>query len=317
MIISAPYLRRNGVKSPKSFSQLPEITMQPKPIIVTGISGQLGQELGDIFSDTYLGHPVIYVGREQLDLSNPASIAPFFEQHQPAYCIHAAAYTAVDKAEQEKELAVTVNATSAGEIARCCQLLGCRLVYISTDYVFNGKGSSPYTTDENCEPVNYYGFTKWKGEQLILSQNPTATIIRTSWVFSAYGNNFVKTMLRLMKEREVVRVVNDQRGCPTYAADLAKAIGVMVMHWEKGNTHSGIYHFSNAGDITWYEFAVAIRDMAKLTCKVEPIPSADYPTPARRPGYSVLDTRTLTKDFGIHPRAWKDALQDCMRVLLG
>ncbi|MBU3743846.1 MAG: dTDP-4-dehydrorhamnose reductase, partial [Sediminibacterium sp.] len=266
-----------------------QLNMQPRPIIVTGISGQLGQELRDIFSDSFLGYPVIYVGREQIDLSNPATIAPFFEQHQPLYCIHAAAYTAVDRAEQEKELAATVNATSAGEIARCCNSIGCRLVYISTDYVFNGRGSSPYTTDEPCEPVNYYGLTKWKGEQLILAALPSATIIRTSWVFSAYGNNFVKTMLRLMKEREVIRVVNDQRGCPTYAADLAAAIANMLQRWEKGNTHSGIYHFSNAGDITWYDFASAIRDMAGLTCKVEPIPSADFPTPASRPGYSVMD----------------------------
>lgn len=290
--------------------------MQVKPIIVTGISGQLGQELRDIFTDSFLGHPVIYVGREQIDLSNPSTIAPFFEQHQPAYCIHAAAYTAVDRAEQEKDLAVTVNATSAGEIARCCKLLGCRLVYISTDYVFNGQSNAPYTTDENCEPVNYYGFTKWRGEQLILSAHPLATIIRTSWVFSAYGNNFVKTMLRLMRERDSIRVVNDQRGCPTYAADLAKAIQVMVGEWEQGNTHSGIYHFSNAGDITWYEFAVAIRDLAGLPCTVEPIPSTAYPTPARRPGYSVLDTSSLTKDFGIQPRDWQSALQACLQKLM-
>ena len=289
--------------------------MQPKPIIVTGSSGQLGQELRDVFTDTFMGYPVVYVGREQLDLSNPASIAPFFEQHQPAYCIHAAAYTAVDRAEQEKELALTVNAICAGEIARCCKLIGCRLVSISTDYVFNGQGSSPYTTDENCEPVNYYGYTKWKGEQLIMDALPSATIIRTSWVFSAYGNNFVKTMLRLMKERELIRVVNDQRGCPTYAADLANAIAIMVQEWEKGNTHSGIYHFSNSGDITWYDFALAIRDMAELTCQVEPIPSADFPTLARRPGYSVMDTNSLTKDFGIQLRGWQDALQDCLRKL--
>lgn len=290
--------------------------MQTKPIIVTGINGQLGQELRDVFSGAMQDYPVLYVGRSELDLSDPASMESFFARHQPAYFIHAAAYTAVDKAEQEKELAYTINATTSGEIARCCRLYGTRLIYISTDYVFNGNGTAPYTTDTPADPVNYYGYTKWKGEQLILAADPTALIIRTSWVFSAYGNNFVKTMLRLMKEREVVRVVNDQRGCPTYAADLAKAIEVMVMHWEKGNTHSGIYHFSNAGDITWYEFAVAIRDMAGVSCKVEPIPSSEYPTPARRPGYSVLDTQKIQHDFGVHCRSWQEALQDCLQRMV-
>jgi dTDP-4-dehydrorhamnose reductase len=182
--------------------------------------------------------------------------------------------------------------------------------------VFNGNGMAPYTTDTPCDPVNYYGYTKWKGEQMILAANPTALIIRTSWVFSAYGNNFVKTMLRLMKEREMIRVVNDQRGCPTYAADLANAIVTILLAWQQGNMHSGIYHFSNAGDITWYEFALAIQEEAGLACKVEPIPSSAYPTPAQRPGYSVMDTQKITTDFGIHPRHWKEALQDCLQGMV-
>jgi len=289
--------------------------MHSCPIVVTGSNGQLGQELRDVFSEAGMDYPVLFVGRDELDLSHPASIEPFFVKHQPAFFIHAGAYTAVDKAEQEKELAYTINAESSGEIARCCSLFGTRLIYISTDYVFNGNGMSPYTTDTPCDPVNYYGYTKWKGEQMILSANPAAIIIRTSWVFSAYGNNFVKTMLRLMKERETIRVVNDQRGCPTYAADLAKAIVIIVLAWQQGNTKSGIYHFSNAGDITWYEFALAIQEEAGLACKVEPIPSSAYPTPARRPGYSVMDTQKITTDFGVKSLPWRSALKDCLQRL--
>jgi dTDP-4-dehydrorhamnose reductase len=196
-----------------------------------------------------------------------------------------------------------------------CNEYHTRLIYISTDYVFNGQGTAPYAVDAATAPVNHYGYTKWMGEELIRKSNAVAVIIRTSWVFSSYGHNFVKTMLRLMSERSEIKVVNDQRGCPTYAADLAAAILQIIQEWETGNTHSGTYHFSNEGDITWYEFACAIRDVAGLVCDIHPIPSSDFPTPAKRPSYSVLDTTKISADFGVKPRNWKEALQTCWQQM--
>jgi dTDP-4-dehydrorhamnose reductase len=288
---------------------------QHAPVIVTGGSGQLGQELRIAFSSSSITRPVIFTDREELDLSKPEQFEAFFRTHQPAYFIHGGAYTAVDKAEQEKDLAYLINATATGEIARLCKIYGARLIYISTDYVFNGTGTSPYQPTDVTSPVNHYGYTKWMGEELIRREQAAAAIIRTSWVFSAFGNNFVKTMLRLMRERPQIRVVNDQRGCPTYAADLADAILAILQLWEKGVAHVGTYHFSNAGDITWYEFASAIRDVAGLVCDIQPIPSSDFPTPAKRPAYSVLDTTKLSADFGVQPRNWKEALQNCWQQL--
>lgn len=289
--------------------------MQEGLIVVTGGAGQLGQELQVASRDTSFSHRFLFTDRGQLDLSKPELLANFFVTHRPAYFIHGGAYTAVDKAEQEKDLALLINATATGEIARLCRQYNTRLIYISTDYVFNGQGTAPYAVDAATSPVNHYGYTKWMGEELIRKSEAFAVIIRTSWVFSSYGHNFVKTMLRLMSERPEIKVVNDQRGCPTFAADLAAAILHIVQEWEAGNTHTGTYHFSNQGDITWYEFACAIRDVAGLVCDIKPIPSSDFPTPAKRPSYSVLDTNKISADFGVQPRNWKDALQACWRII--
>jgi len=289
--------------------------MQEGLIVVTGGAGQLGQELQLACRDTTFSHRMLFTDRAQLDLSKPELLENFFIAHRPAYFIHGGAYTAVDKAEQEKDLAFLINSTSTGEIARLCNEYHTRLIYISTDYVFNGQGTAPYAVDAATAPVNHYGYTKWMGEELIRKSNAVAVIIRTSWVFSSYGHNFVKTMLRLMSERSEIKVVNDQRGCPTYAADLAVAILQIIQEWETGNTHSGTYHFSNEGDITWYEFACAIRDEAGLVCDIHPIPSSDFPTPAKRPSYSVLDTTKISADFGVKPRNWKEALQTCWQQM--
>jgi dTDP-4-dehydrorhamnose reductase len=285
---------------------------QHAPVVVSGGSGQLGQELRIAFSNSSIHRPVIFTDREELDLSKPELFEVFFRTHQPAYFIHGGAYTAVDKAEEEKDLAYLINATATGEIARLCYEYNTRLIYISTDYVFNGQGTAPYAVDAATAPVNHYGYTKWMGEELIRKSNVFSAIIRTSWVFSSYGHNFVKTMLRLMSQRTEIKVVNDQRGCPTYAADLADAISTIVQAWEKGDEHVGTYHFSNRGDITWYEFANAIRDMADKNCSVLPIASSEFPTPARRPGYSVLDTSKISTDFGIEPKTWQEALHNCL-----
>lgn len=289
--------------------------MQEGLVVVTGGAGQLGQELQLACRDTTFSHRMLFTDRAQLDLSKPELLENFFIAHRPAYFIHGGAYTAVDKAEQEKDLAFLINSTATGEIARLCNEYHTRLIYISTDYVFNGQGTAPYAVDAATAPVNHYGYTKWMGEELIRKSNAVAVIIRTSWVFSSYGHNFVKTMLRLMSERSEIKVVNDQRGCPTYAADLAAAILQIIQEWETGNTHSGTYHFSNEGDITWYEFACAIRDEAGLVCDIHPIPSSDFPTPAKRPSYSVLDTTKISADFGVKPRNWKEALQTCWQQM--
>jgi dTDP-4-dehydrorhamnose reductase len=289
--------------------------MQEGLIVVTGGAGQLGQELQLACRDTTFSHRMLFTDRAQLDLSKPELLENFFIAHRPAYFIHGGAYTAVDKAEQEKDLAFLINATATGEIAKLCREYNTRLIYISTDYVFNGQGTAPYAVDAVTAPVNHYGYTKWMGEELIRKSNAVAVIIRTSWVFSSYGHNFVKTMLRLMSERSEIKVVNDQRGCPTYAADLAAAILQIIQEWETGNTHSGTYHFSNEGDITWYEFARAIQQLTHLNCKVIPITTQEYPTPAQRPAYSVLDTGSIENDFGIHPRSWQVALKDCLERL--
>lgn len=285
--------------------------MQEGSLVVTGASGQLGQELQLAYKDSLFSDRILFTDRAQLDLAKPELLENFFIAHRPAYFIHGGAYTAVDKAEQEKDLALLINTTATGEIARLCNEYNTRLVYVSTDYVFNGQGTAPYAVDAATAPVNHYGYTKWMGEELIRKSNAFAVIIRTSWVFSSYGHNFVKTMLRLMSERSEIKVVNDQRGCPTYAADLAAAILQIIQEWKTGNTHSGTYHFSNEGDITWYEFACAIRDLAGLVCDIHPIPSSDFPTPAKRPSYSVLDTTKISADFGVQPRNWKEALQTC------
>ena len=285
-------------------------------IVVTGKSGQLGWEIEQLAKTWENDYNFLFAGRADLDLTKPDSIAPFFERHIPAYFINCAAYTAVDKAETEQEQAYITNAESVGKIAQQCNLSGCTLISISTDYVFDGNGTRPYRVDDvSTSPVNYYGYTKWLGEKLALENNPKTIIIRTSWVYSTHGNNFVKTMLRLMKERPELKVVSDQIGSPTYAADLAGAILQVIQSLTKGNTHYGIYHYSNQGVISWYDFAVAIRDKARLQTTVLPIPSSAYPTPAKRPAYSVMDTNDIVKDFGVKLNTWEDSLTHCIQLL--
>jgi len=214
------------------------------------------------------------------------SVEKIFALHTPAYFINCAAYTAVDKAETEQEAAYTINAEAPGNIASLCKKNKTCLIHLSTDYVFNGQSTMPYKETDATQPINYYGYTKCLGEELALQNNEQTIVIRTSWVYSKYGNNFVKTMLRLMNERAEINVVNDQHGSPTYAKDIAKAIMQIV---SAKNFQKGIYHFSNEGIISWFDFACAIRQIKHLQCKVNPIASTAYPTPAKRPFYSGLD----------------------------
>ena len=285
----------------------------PRPlVVVNGKNGQLGWELFQLTLARENEFEFVFAGREDLDLTDLQTIPVFFEKNQPAYFINCAAYTAVDKAETEKEQAYIINATAVGVIAEQCKVHHCTLITISTDYVFNGSGSSPYLIDSLTDPVNYYGYTKLAGEELALQHNPATIIIRTSWVYSRHGNNFVKTMLRLMKERNEIKVVNDQVGCPTYAADLAAAILDIVAGLENGNRSYGVYHYSNTGVISWFDFAIAIRDETGLSCTVLPIPSSAYPTPAKRPAYSVMDISRIVKDFGLELNSWQKSLHGCL-----
>lgn len=286
-----------------------------KPLIlVTGKQGQLGWELTQL-ADGHQQFDFVFLDRTDLDLSDSQSIQKCIEQYRPAYFINCAAYTAVDKAETEQALAYQVNAVAPGAMADACRKQGATLISISTDYVFNGKGTKPYTTDETTEPVNYYGYSKQVGEQLALNNNPATIIIRTSWVYSSHGNNFVKTMLRLMKERDTLNVVADQVGSPTYARDLATAILQIIDQLEKGNKQYGIFHYSNAGVTNWSDFAREIAQQASLSCMVNGITTTEYPTPAKRPAYSVMDTSKISTAYGIVMRDWKEALQECILQL--
>jgi dTDP-4-dehydrorhamnose reductase len=284
-------------------------------IVVTGKNGQLGWEILQLSASVNDSFDFLFMGRDELDLSKPETIAPFFEKNQPDYFINCAAYTAVDKAEQENELAYKTNAESVGLIAQYCAKNHVKLITISTDYVFDGNGVSPYTTDTKTSPINYYGYSKWMGEQLALSNCAETIVIRTSWVYSVHGNNFVKTMLRLMNDRRELNVVGDQIGSPTYAADLANTIIKIIESIELGHAHYGIYHYSNSGVISWFDFATAIAKEGGKICTVKPIPSSAYPTPAKRPGYSVMDCSKLVKDYGIELIEWSISLSKCISKL--
>ncbi|CAN5551965.1 dTDP-4-dehydrorhamnose reductase [soil metagenome] len=292
-----------------------------KTILVTGANGQLGNEIKQL-SALFTGYHFLFTTRQELSIEDSDSVAHFFETHNINCCINCAAYTAVDKAETETELAFRINGDAVGNLATICKNYNAIFVHISTDYVFDGSASSPYKEDNPVSPVNLYGASKLKGEQLAIANNPDAIIIRTSWVYAAFGNNFVKTMLRLMKERESIHVVNDQQGCPTFAADLAMVIMKMVTYLKCSPTEanslglkSNIFHYSNAGITNWFEFAVAIKELSGSNCQVNPISTAAYPTPAKRPAYSVLDTTKIQTTFQLTIPFWKDSLQKCITAL--
>ncbi len=282
-----------------------------KKILVTGANGQLGSELKEL-SSRYSQFEWVFADRSVLDLSDLASISKVLDTIQPQIIINCAAYTAVDKAETETELADVLNHQAVGILSQWSANHDCRLVHVSTDYVFDGNSNVALTEEAPTGPINVYGQTKLAGEQACLRENPNAIVVRTSWVYSRFGNNFVKTMARLMQERESLNVVNDQIGSPTYAADLAQAILTIITHphWQ-----AGIYHFSNEGEISWYEFAVYIQEIGGFDCALSGIPSSDYPTPAQRPHYSLLDKSKITTTFGVVVPGYRESLERCMRLL--
>ncbi|PRD46815.1 dTDP-4-dehydrorhamnose reductase [Sphingobacterium haloxyli] len=280
-------------------------------ILVTGVSGQVGSELKDLSAE-YLGDEFFFVDRKQMPLDDLVRVETVLKNLQPDLIINTAAYTAVDRAESEPVLADLVNHQAVDVMAKWTKSYNRRLIHISTDYVFHGNNDGPQKEDEPTDPINVYGLSKQKGEQAILNSGANAIILRTAWVYSTYGVNFVKTMIRLMSEREEISVINDQIGSPTYAFDLAKVILNIVY----GNKfEKGIYHFSNEGSISWYDFAVEIRNRLQLDCKVNPIPTTSYPTPARRPVFSLLDKGKIKNTFNVDIPEWKVSLENMLTKL--
>ena len=279
-------------------------------ILVTGSNGQLGSELKDI-SPNY-EYNYLFTDRESLDISNQQNIASFIEENKIDIIINCAAYTAVDKAESDIENADKINHLAVKYLAQISKEKNIKLIHISTDYVFDGKNYKPYTEDDETNPNGVYGQTKLDGEKAMIEINPTnSIIIRTSWVYSSYGANFVKTMLRLGKEKESLGIISDQVGTPTYARDLAKAILEIVPNIKNENVE--IYNYSNEGLLSWYDFAKEIMQMAKLNCIINPIETKEYPTPAKRPHYSLLNKSKIKKEFDLSIPYWKDSLAECLQ----
>lgn len=282
-------------------------------IVVTGANGQLGNELKAI-APQFGEYRFLFVTKEELAIEDIDAVKKYFSTNTPAYCINCAAYTAVDKAETEKNKAFLINAEAVGNLVTVCKQHDVQVIHISTDYVFDGTAKQPHKeTDDTC-PINTYGKSKLKGEELALQNDPSTIIIRTSWVYSSFKSNFVKTMLRLMKEKDSINVVNDQYGSPTYAADIATAI-MKIISSGKSREMPGIYNYTNAGITNWYEFALAIKELSGSNCIVNPVTTAQYSTAAKRPLYSALDTKKIRDCFDIVIPQWKDSLEHCLKLL--
>jgi dTDP-4-dehydrorhamnose reductase len=282
--------------------------MRSAKIFVTGANGQLGRELRNLEADNFF-----FYDRATLPVEDTDALQAFLTREKPQWLINCAAYTAVDKAESEKETAWLINGDAVGYLADACRKNNTRLIHISTDYVFDGSSATPLKETDPTGPINTYGASKLEGERNALRRYPDGTlIIRTSWVYSEYGNNFVKTMIRLMKERPAINVVDDQIGSPTYAADLAAAILHIIGY---PTFTSGIFNYSNEGKISWYDFALAIRDAIGSSCTVNPIPASQYPTPAKRPHYSLLDKTRIRDTYRLSIQEWRPSLHTCLRNL--
>ena len=289
-----------------------------KKVLITGANGQLGYELQrSVISGYVSGYECIAADRQTLDISDATAVEAFVAEHKPDVIINAAAYTAVDKAEEETELAIAINTQGAANLANVAKANHCKLVQISTDFVFDGKACSPYPVDAKTNPDGYYGKTKRDGDNKVIDiLGDDALIIRTSWLYSAHGNNFVKTMLRFMAEREELGIISDQVGTPTWANSLAKAVWQAI----ELNT-TGIHHWSDAGVASWYDFAYAIMEegialgLLDKPIKINAITTADYPTPASRPCYSVMDKTTTWDALNIKSEHWRVALRSMMNEL--
>lgn len=280
-------------------------------IMVTGAYGQLGNALKrELENDKNL--EVIYTDADVLDITDTLALNRFFEDHPVDMVVNCAAYTAVDKAESDDLKAAAINTGAVGNLGQAAAKHGFKVIHISTDYVFSGENFRPYKENDEPYPQCIYGRTKLEGEGLLTSFSNNAMIIRTAWLYSEYGKNFVKTMLRLADEQDEINVVADQIGTPTYAGDLAHAIHRVISH---DNWKPGIYHFTNEGVASWYDFTKAIFDITGKSTKVNPISTAQYPTPAKRPLYSVLSKEKIKRTFNLEIPYWRDSLKRCLKEL--
>ena len=287
-------------------------------ILVTGKNGQLGKSIHKIVINNEQTDKFVFTGREELDLSSTDSITSYFNHNNFDIIINCAAHTAVDKAEEEAVLANQINHLAVEQLAQIAKTQQAKLIHISTDYVFDGESDKPYTETDATNPINIYGKTKLAGEQTLKEIMPTdAIIIRTSWVYSEYGNNFVKTMQRLGKQRDELSVVSDQMGSPTYATDLANAILDIVQNIEfkEVGRKTQVYHYSNAGKVSWYDFAKEIFKIAKVDCKVNPITTQQYPTPAQRPKNTLMSKDKIAEIFSVKIPDWKESINTCVTIL--
>ena len=285
-------------------------------ILVTGAYGQLGNEINCLISG-YPAWQFLFTDVDSLDITSEGALKSWFQNNKPDFVVNCAAYTAVDKAETDVETAEKVNAVAPRLLGKYTKKFGAKLIQISTDYVFDGESFTPYSETDEVNPKGVYGETKLRGEQNCMEENPETVIIRTSWLYSTFGNNFVKTMLRLGKERGLLNVVYDQVGTPTYAADLAKTILEIIKISDKEPVRfvPGIYHYSNEGVASWYDFAKAIFEISGVECAVSPVRSIEFPTPAKRPNYSVLDKAKIKSTFDISVPYWRESLKICIENL--
>jgi len=286
-----------------------------KRILITGSAGQLGFELLRRCPE---GIECQGVDLPELDITNREQVARLAGDFRPEVLVNAAAYTAVDKAESDEAAALAVNVDGPANLAAVARKAGARMIHISTDFVFDGSGKRPYREDDPPDPLGVYGRTKLLGEEAVLRELPGAVIIRTSWLYSSHGNNFVQTMLRLMGEKPRLKVVDDQIGSPTWAGGLAEAVLTTI----RNPKARGIYHWSDSGSLSWYQFAVAIQEEALVQglldkpVEIVPVPGSEYPTPARRPAYSVMDTSKISRELGLFPAPWRENLRLMLKELL-
>lgn len=279
-------------------------------VLVTGASGQLGQAI-QFIAKNHSEIKFVFCSSSNLDISNKENCQTVFQKTKPDFCINAAAYTAVDKAESERDKAELINVLGSKNIAEVCNNFDVKLIHISTDFVFDGSNDKPYTETQITNPKGVYGQTKLDGEKAIQQVFSKYYIIRTSWVYSQFGNNFMKTMLRLASERTALSVVNDQIGTPTNAVDLAEALVQIILsaNNQPTNDNYGIYNFSNEGECSWYDFAKKIFEINNISIDLSAIPTEQFPTPAKRPKYSVLDKSKIKTTFGITIKTWEESLK--------
>jgi dTDP-4-dehydrorhamnose reductase len=292
---------------------------RPDAVLVIGAQGQLGQSMQAVVAE-FPDIEWVFADRGQLDLSDLSGIGRYISQLAPRVIVNCAAYTAVDKAESEQEQADLINHQAVEAMARAALALDACLIHVSTDYVFDGCHYKPYAEDHPTAPVNFYGESKLRGERAIQRSGVTSLILRTSWVYAEFGNNFVKTMLRLGADRDHLTVIDDQVGTPTYAPDLARVICILIRNkaWRDAETGPCTFlHFSNEGVCSWFDFATEIMQLAGLACEVRPISTENYPTPARRPHYSVMSKARIRQFSGMAIPHWKASLQVCLRTLKG